>query len=187
MCQSGAMVATAAGSRRQLGLRTPNTTSAAARKPPRRHTACRAAARSPRSSASGGRPHAAPYRPAAVPAAAPSRHRWPKLTGSLAMRAKRVLASAIRPPATALRLASPATATTPRSRMVVPAASAGVCAASQRRNSLVLANCRLFLRFSSQPMAVSNSSVTTKAPWTASAASPASSAPARIHSVKSST
>eukprot|EP00969_Alexandrium_andersonii_P338858 14976494-Alexandrium_andersonii.AAC.1 len=58
-CRNGAMAAAAAGSSRQVGARTPNTISAAARKPPRQ-TACRAAVRSPASSRAGGRPRAAP-------------------------------------------------------------------------------------------------------------------------------
>eukprot|EP00974_Lingulodinium_polyedra_P031646 3047137-Lingulodinium_polyedra.AAC.1 len=64
------MHASAAGSRRREGLSRPKTTSLAQRVAPR-VTASRAALRRPASSLAGGGPQAAPYMPAAVPAAAP--------------------------------------------------------------------------------------------------------------------
>eukprot|EP00974_Lingulodinium_polyedra_P081182 7863029-Lingulodinium_polyedra.AAC.1 len=56
---TGPIVATAAGSRRQMGLSTPKTTSAAALPAPCM-AAVRAARRSPASSTAGGAPQAAP-------------------------------------------------------------------------------------------------------------------------------
>eukprot|EP00974_Lingulodinium_polyedra_P055769 5363333-Lingulodinium_polyedra.AAC.1 len=64
------MAAIAAGSRRHDGLRRPKTTSLAQRAAPWQ-AASIAALRSAASSLAGGGPRAAPYIPAAVPAAAP--------------------------------------------------------------------------------------------------------------------
>eukprot|EP00974_Lingulodinium_polyedra_P015666 1518628-Lingulodinium_polyedra.AAC.1 len=72
-----------------------------------------AARRRPLTSATGGAPHAAPYMPAPVPAAAPIWHRTRKVTGSCAIRAKRPTAPRMRSVATGARLAGPARATTP--------------------------------------------------------------------------
>eukprot|EP00974_Lingulodinium_polyedra_P012042 1162208-Lingulodinium_polyedra.AAC.1 len=72
-CATGPTHANAAGSRRHVGLSTPKTTSLAQRAAPL-ITAPRAARRSPASSRAGGGPQAAPYMPAAVPAAAPMWH-----------------------------------------------------------------------------------------------------------------
>eukprot|EP00974_Lingulodinium_polyedra_P089113 8639783-Lingulodinium_polyedra.AAC.1 len=66
----GPKQASAVGSRRQVGLSSPKTISLAQRDAPRM-TASRAALRRPASSRAGGGPQAAPYIPAAVPAAAP--------------------------------------------------------------------------------------------------------------------
>eukprot|EP00974_Lingulodinium_polyedra_P133241 11224840-Lingulodinium_polyedra.AAC.1 len=63
-------MATAAGSNRHAGLSSPNTTSAAARPAPCMAALFAARLKAP-SSAAGGAPQAAPYSPAAVPAAAP--------------------------------------------------------------------------------------------------------------------
>eukprot|EP00974_Lingulodinium_polyedra_P103202 9991122-Lingulodinium_polyedra.AAC.1 len=60
----GPMQASAAGSRRHVGLSSPKTISLAQREAPR-ITASRAALRSPVSSRAGGGPQAAPYIPAA--------------------------------------------------------------------------------------------------------------------------
>eukprot|EP00974_Lingulodinium_polyedra_P052523 5053297-Lingulodinium_polyedra.AAC.1 len=66
----GPMHARAAGPNRQDGLNIPNTTSLAHLNAPR-ITASLAALRKPASSRAGGGPQAAPYTPAAAPAAAP--------------------------------------------------------------------------------------------------------------------
>eukprot|EP00974_Lingulodinium_polyedra_P030899 2973753-Lingulodinium_polyedra.AAC.1 len=58
--------------------------------------AVRAARRNPASSCTGGAPQAAPYRPAAVPAAAPITQRTRKGTGRRASREKRPTASLTR-------------------------------------------------------------------------------------------
>eukprot|EP00974_Lingulodinium_polyedra_P119716 11172228-Lingulodinium_polyedra.AAC.1 len=110
----GPRVATAAGSRRQTGLSSPNTTSAAKRPVPCM-AADLAARRRPSSSAAGGAPHAAPYIPAPVPAAAPMVHRARKGTGRRARRPNRPIAPRMRSAATGARRAGPACAETPRS------------------------------------------------------------------------